>query len=147
MTEIPIPSGPTNREIIDRAYQVLGLSDSMFGRTEEEYASAMLPLGAMMLEWPFDQLGFIYEDAAGMRVEEESGIARKYLDAVAYALAERLAPMIGKALPAEANKPKNRTYSKLCADVAVIPAAQFTDATFRGSGHRWPSRVPYYAKN
>lgn len=135
-TELPIPSGPTNKEIIDRAYQVLGLSDSMFGRTPEEYASAMLPLGGMMLEWPYDQLGFIFEDAAGLRVEEESGIARKYLDAVAYGLAERLAPTIGKALPAEARKPKNTTYSRLCADVRVATPAQYAAGTPRGAGGR-----------
>lgn len=26
MTELPIPSGPLNREIIDRAYQIQGLA-------------------------------------------------------------------------------------------------------------------------
>lgn len=143
-TELPIPSGPANREIIDRAYQVLGLSDSMFGRTEEEYASAMLPLGAMMLEWPFSLLGYIYEDAAGLRVEEESGIDRKYLDTVAYSLADRIGPTIGKAIPAGALKTKGRLYSTLCADVAAIPTSGYADATFGGSGHRTP--LPYFAK-
>ena len=37
---LPIPTGPSNKAIIDRAYMALGLSDSMFGRTQEEYASA-----------------------------------------------------------------------------------------------------------
>lgn len=136
MTEIPIPSGPTNREIIDRAYQIMGLSDSMFGRTPDEYASAMLPLGGMMLEWPYDQLGFIYEDAAGLRVQEESGIPRKYLDAVGYGLAERLAPIIGKTLSAEARKAKGDRYSRLCGDVGTIPTAEFANATLRGAGGR-----------
>lgn len=137
MTTIPIPSGPTNREIIDRAYQVLGLSDSMFGRTDDEYASAILPLGGMMLEWPYDQLGYIYEDAAGLRVEEESGIPRKWLDAVAYGLAERMGPTIGKELSAAARKVKNTTYSRLCSDVAIIPRARHADATPRGAGGKY----------
>lgn len=136
MTEIPIPSGPTNREIIDRAYQVIGLSDAMFGRTPEEYASAMLPLGGMMLEWPYSLLGYIYEDAAGIRAEEESGIARQWLDAVAYALAERLAPTIGKSLAPEARKVKNGLYSRLCTEVAAIPVAEFADGTARGAGSK-----------
>lgn len=137
MTTIPIPSGPTNREIIDRAYQVLGLSDSMFGRTDDEYASAILPLGGMMLEWPYDQLGYIYEDAAGLRVEEESGIPRKWLDAVAYGLAERMGLTIGKELSAAARKVKNTTYSRLCGDVAAIPRARYADATPRGAGGKY----------
>lgn len=141
MTELPIPSGPTNREIIDRAYQILGMSDALFGRTQEEYASALLPLGGMMLEWPFDQLGYIYEDAAGLRVEEESGIDRKWLDAVAYDLAERLAPTIGKSLSSEARKQKNRLYSRLCGDVSVIEAAQFADGTVTGAGNLYSGRT------
>src|SRR5690606_25386143 len=140
-TGLPIPSGPTNKEIIDRAYQIIGLSDSMFGRTPEEYASAMLPLGGMMLEWPFDQLGFIFEDAAGLRPEEESGIDRKYLEAVAYALAERIAPTIGKTLPPEARKPKNTTYSALCAAVRVATPAEYADGTPMGAGHRHYGRT------
>lgn len=141
MTTLPIPSGPTNREIIDRAYQVLGMSDALFSRSQEEYAAAMLPLGSMMLEWPFDRLGYIYDDAAGLRIEEESGVARKYLDAVAYDLAERMAPTIGKSLSPEARKQKNRSYSRLCGDVAVIEQAQFSEGTVTGSGHRFCGRT------
>src|SRR5690606_28140873 len=113
----------------------------MFGRTPEEYGSAMLPLGGMLLEWPFDQLGFIVEDAAGLRVEEESGIPRKYLDAVAYSLAERLATTIGKTLPPVARKPKNTLYSRLCADVRKRVSAQYAEPTFRGAGHRRSGRT------
>lgn len=133
-TTLPIPSGPTNKEIIDRAYQALGISDAMFGRTPEEYAEAVLVLGGMAEEWPFDQIGFVVEDAAGLRAEEESGIARKWLNAVAHALAEQLAPTVGKTLTPEARKVKNRSYSQLCAAVAVIPQAEYADATPRGAG-------------
>lgn len=136
MTTLPIPSGPTNREIIDRAYQLLGLSDSMFGRNEDEYASAMLTLGAVMEEWPYSELGFIVEDAAGLRVEEESGISRQWLNAVALGLAENLGPMIGKALSREAVKLQARAYSRLCSHVAVIPQARYAEGTPKGAGHR-----------
>lgn len=134
MTTLPIPSGPTNREIIDRAYQVLGQSNAMFGRTDEDYAEAVIALGAMMQEWPFDRIGYVYEEGAGLRVDEESGIARKYMNAVAYALAEQMAPTMGKTLSPEARKIKNRAYSKLCGAVGAIPKAQFANATPRGSG-------------
>ena len=136
-TRLPIPSGPTNKEIIDRAFQAMGTSSAMFGRSEDEYAEAMLALNAMMEEWPFNLTGFIIEDAAGLRIEEESGIARKHLNAVAYSLAESMAPTFGKPLAPEARKIKNRSYSRLCSDVAVIPQAQFPAGTARGS-HRSP---------
>lgn len=136
MTEIPIPSGPTNRQIVDRAYQVEGLSDSMFGRTDDEYAAAMLPLASMAREWPFDQIGFLIDGALPI-VEEESGIDWKYLDSVAYSLAERLAPTIGKQLAPAASKVKASLYSRLCGDETTIPDADYADGTIRGAGGKY----------
>jgi len=137
-TILPIPSGPTNREIIDRAYRSMGVSDAMFGRTAEEYAVGVEILASMMLESPFDLLGYDQQDAGeGNRVEEESGIDRKYLEPVALMLAERLAPAIGKTLAPHTIKAKNRAYSLLCAAVVTIPAAQYQDGTPRGAGARY----------
>lgn len=140
MTALPIPSGPTNREIIDRAYQVLGVSDAMFGRTEEEYASALLPLGGMMLEPPFNLLGYDGYDG-GLKVEEESGIDRQWLEAVAYGLAERIGPTIGKTLSPNAEKVKNRLLARITATFAVVPSMEFAAGTPRGSGNRAFSRL------
>ena len=141
-TTLPIPSGPTNKEIIDRAYQVLGISDAMFGRTSDEYAEAFGALSAMMYQWPFDQLGWFVEDAAGLRIEEESNIDRKWLDAIAYTLAERVAPTLGKVLQPEARKVKNASYSSLCASVANVPEAQFPNRTAAGAGNRYRTFLP-----
>lgn len=136
MTTLPIPSGPTNKEIIDRAYQALGSSSSMFGRTEEEYADAMLALGGMMEGWPFNLLGFIVEDAAGLRVEGESGIDRRWLNAVGLSLAEHLGPLIGKELPRATSRLKAREFSLLCGYVSEIPEVKLRPDTALGSGHR-----------
>lgn len=145
MTVIPVPAGPTIKEIIDTAFSAMGTSDVMFGHTETEYQDAVLALNGMMSEWPFNLLGYIIEDAAGLRLEEESGIDRTYMTAVAYSLAERMAPSFGKGLTAEARKIKNQTYSRLCGAVQPIPAAQFADNTPRGSGHRYYRRT-YFPK-
>lgn len=136
MPELPIPSGPTNKELIDLAYLGIAISDAMFGRSPEEYAGAGKLLRAMMAEWPYDQLGFIQEDGAGLRIEEESGIARAYSQAVALGLAERLAPAIGKSMTPEARKALARSYSRLCGAVSTIPLAQYADATAVGAGQR-----------
>ncbi len=136
MTEIPIPAGPTNKELIDLAYLGIAISDAMFGRTPEEYASGGVLLRAMMAEWPYNLLGFIQEDGAGLRIEEESGIARAYSQAVALGLAERIAPSIGKEMTGAAVKAKARSFSLLCGLAAVAPDAAYADATFMGSGQR-----------
>lgn len=135
-TELPIPSGPTIKEIVDLAFSAVGSSDIMFGNTENEYADAVNSLNAMMSEYPFDQLGYVVEDAAGVRLEEESGIARAYQVAVAYSLAERMAPGMGVSMSARALKTKNNAYSRLCAAVATIPEAEYSPGTPRGIGHR-----------
>lgn len=137
-TVLPIPSGPTNREIINRAYQAMGASARGFGLPAEEYADAVEVLSSMMLESPFDKLGYVQQDGGeGNRVEEESGINRKYLEPVALMLAERIAPTIGKQLAPHTLAAKRRAYSLLCAAVIEIPDAKYQDGTPKGSGHRW----------
>lgn len=136
MTVLPIPTGPTNREIIDRAYQIIGVSDAMFERTPEEYASAILPLGSLMLEYPYNTLGYVYENEAGLRVEEETGITRASLDTVAYGLAKRIAPTINKTLSAEASSEAARLYTLLLSTAAVVPSMPLGHATPSGAGNR-----------
>ena len=147
-TVLPIPAGPTNREIVDRAYRSMGLSDSMFGRTPEEYATGVELLSSMMLEAPFDRLGYVQWDGGeGNRVEEESGINRKWLEAVGLMLAERLAPVIGKQLSPHMLAAKARAYSRLCAEVVTVPDARYADGTPRGQGARFRTALghgPYF---
>lgn len=133
MSVIPVPTGPTNRELVDGAYTALGLSDSMFGRTAEEYASGVAQLRAMMAEHPFDKLGF---DTLGGEIENPSGIADKWRTAVSYALAIRIGASIGAVLKPGAQAVHNRAYSALCAAMATISPAQHFPGSPRGSGHR-----------
>lgn len=131
MSDIPIPSGPTNKELVDLAYLSLGMSDTMFGRTEEEYASGVSLLRAMMNEWPFDQLGY---DFTTPRPSERSGIDAKWTQAVGLSLAERLAPAVGKALTAPAMTAKARSYSTLCAAVGNKSVVSYGRNTVAGAG-------------
>lgn len=132
MSEIPTPTGPTNRELIDRAYLALGISDAMFGRTPEEYATGFALLKGMMAEWPFNLLGFIMEDSAGGRIEEASGIDPQWTEAVGLCLGERLAGALKMQFPSMGAKA--RAYSQLCGAVGTITSAQFPSGTFAGSG-------------
>ncbi len=143
MTDIPIPSGPTNKQIVDRAWMAFGVSDAMFGRTEEEYAASILVLVGMMQDWPFDTLGY---DASNPVAGERSGIAMRWLDAVALTLASRIAPAIGKQVSPDARRDQRAAYSRLCSTVgaASIPEAQYAPGTPVGAGHRWPSSGPFF---
>lgn len=133
MTTLPLTGGFKNKEAIDLAYTVLGLSDAMFGRTEEEYATGMVLMRAMMGEYPFDQLGF--DEGDGL-VTGDSAVDKKWLTAVGYGLAMRIGAAVGKTLKPNAQSTHNRAYSALCAAVAVIPEVELANGTPRGAGHR-----------
>lgn len=131
MTEIPIPTGPTNKELIDLGYLALSMSDAMFGRTDEEYASGVTLLRAMMGTWPFDQLGY---DFTTPRPSERSGIAQKWAQAVGLCLGERIAAATGKAMSAASMSAKARSYSSLCATVGNKSVVTYPNNTPSGAG-------------
>lgn len=134
MPVIPIPAGPTNKEIIDLAYLALGVSDAMFGRTDDEYASAMTQLRAMMEEYPFNKLGFDYRED---NVSERSGIDARFKTAVGYSLAERISSTtVQKAMPSASMKIKADSYSRLCAAVNVTPTMRYAEGSPGGTGRR-----------
>lgn len=131
MTDIPIPSGPTNKELIDLAFLALGMTDAMFGRTDEEYASGVTVLRAMMGTWPFDQLGY---DFTTPRPSEASGIEQKWAQAASMGLAERIAPAVGKMLSPQVMAAKARSYSSLCAAVGNKSFVTYPNNTPAGAG-------------
>lgn len=138
MTTIPIPDGPTNKEIIDLAYLGLGTTDAMFGRTDDEYASGMVLLRAMMAEYPFNGLGY---DMAEARLNERSGIDYQWLTAVGYSLSERIAATTpGKAMLPTTMRQKAIAFSKMVAFVNVTPSMEYSQHTPAGAGNKFPWR-------
>lgn len=135
---IPLPQGPQKRTIIDAAYDDCGMAGYVFGRSEEEYSSALRKLNAMMYEYPFSGLGFIPPDRGDGSIEEPSGIAFKYQNAVSSMLALRLAPQMGKALSVEQRKAMSHSMSLLYADVAVPVEMTWPTKTIAGNGKFWP---------
>lgn len=133
MTDIPIPSGPTNKELIDLAFLSLAMTDAFFGRTEEEYATGVTLLRGMMAEWPFDQLGY---DFTTPRPSERSGIEQKWAQVVGLCLAERLSAATGKGLQPAAMATKARSYGTLCAAVGNKSTVDYARNTPAGAGHR-----------
>lgn len=142
MPTIPIPGGFSNKEAIDGAYLALGISDSMFGRTAEEYGTGLTLLRMMMGEWPFNQLG--YDDSVPA-VSEQSGVEQKWLAVVSYCLADRIGATIGKQIKPGSIAAKARSFSILSAAVGNKSTVSHADGTARGSGHRNPRRT-YFPK-
>jgi hypothetical protein len=94
--------GPPKRQLIELAFGEIGSAGYEFGRTPEEVTDALTRLNALMYEWPWNQLGYIQPDYGIGEPDDPSGIKFEAMNAVAAALAARIAPMMGATLSPEA---------------------------------------------
>jgi hypothetical protein len=130
------PSGPTKRRIIELAFGDLAMTGYEFGRTPEEVADAMDRLDALMYEWPYSELGFAHSDYGTGSAEELSGIPFDCMNAVAAALALRLAAAFGREFSGEARGNLSRAMMHLHGKVASVPSMPFDRNSPAGAGHR-----------
>lgn len=138
MTTLPLPTGPTNKQLIDRAYDMMGMSGEVFGRPVDEYTLGQRTLNAMMEEWPFNLMGYIGADYGDGDLEEKSGIASKYREGVSAELAMRLAPAKGKTLAPAMIRTLNRASAIVYADFSVPAQVEFPQGTISGNGRYSP---------
>lgn len=135
------PGGKPKRDIIEMAFEDCGTAGFEFERTPEEVGSALRKLNAMMLEWPWDQLGYAQPDYGSGLPEDESGIPGYSLSAVASYLALRIAPTMGKTLSNEQRTALARSLGMIQSKVAAIPQTPFAPNTPRGMGATWSGRA------
>ncbi len=127
-------SGRPKETIIEMAFEELTISGFEFDITPEEVAKALRRLNVMMLEPPFDGMGYnqpLEEDGSPA---EASGLVDADVRAIILALAVELAPMVGKTVSVEFRSRANRAISQLRAKYAVIPKLDYAPLTARGAG-------------
>jgi hypothetical protein len=133
MVAIALPiTGSTKRSLLDTAFEECGITE----RTPDEEASALRKLNQMMFEWPFSVLGY---DAGDTTAEELSGFDPRWDQAVALALAQRLAPkeLNGQPLSPESKAALSRSRIQLesYAGTLSMPTATMVSA-ISGEGNR-----------
>ena len=136
MTTIPLPAGPPKRRILESAFGKMTLSGYEFGRTPEEINDALFEFNMMMLEWPFSTLGYVQPTYGVGSADELSGVPAETTSILAYQLALRLAPNMGKTLAPEAQVQIQRGMALLHAIAATVPSMPFQAHTPRGAGSR-----------
>ena len=131
------PTGILKRDIIERAFTMLGMAGYVFGREPDEIAYALGELNSLMAEWEAEGigLGYAYTDELGSG-EEASGIARADINGVVCGLTEAIAAAQGKTLPPEAMKRITKSIMSLRARYATIPKMPFAARTQSGLGNR-----------
>lgn len=132
------PTGILKRDLIERAFQIMGMGGYEFGREPEEVASALGTLESLMAEaeTDFGLLGYAYSDEAGDGAEA-SGLARADVNGVVGMLAEAIASEHGKALAPEAVKWITKAVAGLKARYATIPTMPYSARTPGGAGRRF----------
>lgn len=139
---LSIPAGRPKRDIIELAFDDCGLAGYEFDRTPEEQSMALRKLNALMLEHPWNQLGYTQPAYGVGLAEEPSGLPDDTINAVAQYLALRIVPGIGASLSPEQKATMARSLALLQSEYAVIPTMDLAGSTVRGSGQRnsrhWP---------
>lgn len=140
---LSIPKGRPKRDIIELAFDDCGLAGYEFDRTPEEQSMALRKLNALMLEHPWNQLGYTQPAYGVGLAEEPSGLPDDAINAVAQYLALRIVPGIGATLSAEQRATMARSLVLLQSQYAVIPTMNLANSTVRGSGHRYSRFWPF----
>lgn len=140
---LTIPTGRPKREILELAFDDCGLAGYEFDRTPEEQSMALRKLNALMLEHPWNKLGYTQPAYGVGLAEEPSGLPDTAINAVAQYLALRIAPGIGNTLSAEQKATMSRSLSLLQSEVATLPKMDLAGSTVRGTGNRWSRYWPF----
>ncbi len=139
---ISLPEGRPKRDIIELAFDDCGFAGYEFDRTPEEQSMALRKLNALMMEWPWSQLGYDQPSYGVGQVEGPSGLPDEAINAVAQHLALRIAPGLAATLSPEARASMAQSRATLFAQIATVPTMPMPGNTPRGTGHR-PLGAPF----
>jgi hypothetical protein len=143
------PSTSIKRQIIEMAYEEIGLPGYTWDHSPEEIASGLRQLDALMLEWQANSidLGYNQPAAFGQGDPDDASMIPDFAIqcAVGY-LAFRLSPKQGKTAMSQSLGALAISMRAIRAKTAVVPQMAYPSTTPRGSGNKWYSNFwPYFA--
>lgn len=129
----------TKRQLIEQAFEEIGLAAYVFDLTPEQLQSAMHRMDSMVATWMTKNILLGYPvpvNPQGSDLDEESNIPDTAVDAVYQNLAIRLAPSFGKQA-----SPDLRISAKAAYDALLIAAAfpremQYDSSLPLGAGNK-----------
>lgn len=133
--------GWTKQELVDAAFEEIGLPPYTFSIQPEQYQMAMRRMDSMVAEWTERglQIGYIMESG----LNEDSGVALNANSAVYLQLAMRIAPTFGKAVSNESKLSAIAAMDGLWIGAAIPEERQMPGTMPRGQGQR-PWRTNYW---
>lgn len=134
-TVVPVSGNPpTKGALIDMAFEDCRLSGFDFDRTPEEDLMALRRLNAMMLEWPWSNLGYASPNFGEGSSGELSDIPPDATHGVSQALALRLMTAFGKTIPDSFRITAAQSIAYIRGQYATVPEIGYAPGTLRGRG-------------
>lgn len=129
----------TKRQLIDAAFEELGLAAYAFDTSPEEQGTAIRRLDSMMALWDVKGIRIGYAltvDPDAADPDQMSGLPDWANEAVFLNLAVRLAPGFGKTVPRTTSAPAKDAYDTLLAKVMSNPPQMQPNVLPAGAGNR-----------
>lgn len=131
---LDIGTGRPKRDIVEMAHQYCGLAIATV--SADELTNALRTLNYMMMEPPFNRIGYAVPAYGDGDLAHLSGIEDTYVPAVVLSLAARIAPGMGKTLSVEAKAAMAQAMGVLRAATVQVPAFTPADGLPMGAGAR-----------
>jgi hypothetical protein len=132
--------GWTKRDIIEQAFDEIGLAGYVFDLQPQQLDSALRRLDNMMATWNGKgiRIGYALPSSPGSSdLDQESGVTDMAIEAMALNLAIRLGPGYGRAIAPETKAAATMAYKQLLMTSTQIVEQQFGDGTIpSGAGNK-----------
>ena len=138
--------GWTKQQIINQAFEAVGIAAYTFDLSSEQLQSALRQLDMMMAAWNARgiRLGYpIPANVNGGSLTDQSGLSDMAIEAVYTNLAIRLCPGVGKTASPELKTLAKHSLDALFSLAATPPEMQFPSGTPAGAGNRRWTENPF----
>ena len=128
----------TKKQLIEHAFNELGLSSYTYDMVPDQYAIALSKLDAMLAMWTSTGMNLMYNlsDITSADISQNSGLPDWANEAVYLNLALKLAPSYGKIVSNEGKTNARVAYSMFLNKVVTIPQMQYDNFTPLGAGNK-----------
>ncbi len=129
----------TKRQLIEAAFEEIGLAAYTFDLTPEQMQSAMRRMDSMVATWNSKGIRIAYplpRNPDESSLDEETSIPDRAVEAIVSNLALRLAPSYGKQVAVEVKTSARQAYEILLARAAMPSEMQFPSTMPAGAGNR-----------
>lgn len=130
----------TKRDIVEQAFEEIGLASYVFDLQPQQLDSALRRLDAMMATWNAKgiRLGYpLPSSPADSDLDQDTGVPDNAIEAMVLNLAVRVAPGFGKTVSPDTKGNAKRAYNEIVANSAMPIEMQLGNETIpSGAGNK-----------